>query len=98
MTTEPKRPPYEAHIGVIVSTHDDATALNKLLGDGAWAYEFGFSFCGRRLSEVLILGVPPEKMRKWVQDWFNEDLLTCLTPDGYKRFMRKGGKNCINGA
>jgi hypothetical protein len=75
------REPHGPHTGVIVSTRQDAKKLNLLLGEGAWAYEYGFGFCGRRLNDVLILGSPPENIDKWVKDWVNEDLLTCLTPD-----------------
>jgi hypothetical protein len=86
--------PHEAHTGIIVSTPADAEALNRLLAGGlvrhAWAYEFGFSFCGRRLNDILVLGVPPEKTRKWIYDWVNEDLLTCLTPEAYERIGQVG--------
>jgi hypothetical protein len=87
---EARQEPHGAHTGVIVSTWKDAARLNLLLGEGSWAYEFGHPFCGRRLDDVLIIGKPPVKMEKWVKDWFNDDLLTCLTPDAYKRFVREG--------
>jgi len=81
-----RQEPHGPHTGVIVSTAQDAAKLNLLLNDDAWAYEFGFGFCGRRLNDVLILGKPPVSFENWVIEWVNDDLLICLTPAAYSRF------------
>jgi hypothetical protein len=86
---EARQEPHGAHTGVIVSTLQDAAKLNLLLGEGAWAYEFGYSMCGRRLSGVLMLVKPPVSFEDWAEEWINDDLLTCLTPAAYERFTIK---------